>query len=135
MLDTFTGLQFGRVLRLCLHHLSSGVSENFCEMGISSVKEGGHPCSFSDAESLSLLVRHGEKTIRSGEGSVCVLAHAGTACDSIRASFSLDFDRVQFCDPFALRGSSTDPSVSGTCCVFWCITRLPLLTFIFVSAE
>ena len=49
-------------------------------MGISSVKEGGHPCRFSDPESLSLLLMEGEKTRRrGGEGSVCVLAHAGTA--------------------------------------------------------
>ena len=56
--------QFGRVLWLCLHQLSSGVSESFCEMGISSVKEGGHPCRFSDPESLSLLLREGEKSRR-----------------------------------------------------------------------
>ena len=53
---------------------------------------------------------------------MCILAHAGTACDSIRASFSLDFDRGHFCDPFALSLSSTDPSSSGTFFVFWCVT-------------
>ena len=42
--------------------LSSGVSESFCERGLSSVKEGGHPCSFSDLESLSVLLREGGKT-------------------------------------------------------------------------
>lgn len=67
---------------------------------------------------------------------MCILAHAVAACDSIRASFSLDFDRVHFCDPFVLRGSSTDPSTSGTFFVF-CVSHCleTLLTLSFVSAE
>ena len=125
------------MLRLCLHQLSSGVSESFCERGLSSVKEGGHPCSFSDLESLSVLLREGGKTRRrGGEGNVYVLAHAGTACDSIRASFSLDFDRVRFCDPFALRLHPL-MLLPLELSLFFGVSHCfePLLMLVFLSAE
>ena len=67
---------------------------------------------------------------------MCILAHAGTACDSIRASFSLDFDRVRFCDPFALRLHPLmllPLELSLFFGVSHCLEAL--LTLIFVSAE
>lgn len=63
-----------------------------------------------------------------------ILAHAVTACDSSRTPFSLDLDRVHFCDPFSLSDSPIDPSSSRT--LFFGASHClePLLTLISVSA-
>lgn len=58
-------------------------------------------------------MRHGEKNSKVGEGRCVYWPMLELPVIPLEFHFPfLDFDRVQFCDPFALRGSSTDPSVS-----------------------
>ena len=99
-------------------------------MGISCGKEAGHPHNFSDPER-----REPESPVE-GEVVVHIFSHAVTTCDSRRAPFSLDFDRVHFGDLFSPSDSSIDPFFFRALRLFFGLSQClgPLLTLISVSA-